>query len=72
MGSPGGEGPTPVSFRAMRWTCHVCGQERPDAKIAVHSTLHTVNGVTAQENIRYCVDNIECAAKAAEITFLGE
>lgn len=54
------------------WKCHVCGQERPDDKIAVHSRSRPVgtNGIVFQENIRYCNDRVMCIEGAGEISFL--
>lgn len=54
------------------WTCHVCGRERPDARISVHSTKRIVNGVEIQENVRFCNDSPACAEGAKEITWLKE
>ena len=48
------------------WTCHVCGKERPDEKISVYTrTFHKKSGVSYTENVRYCNDNPECEAGAA-------
>ena len=45
------------------WTCHICGEERPDAQISVYSKPRDFGGgVIAQENIRYCNDREECRA----------
>lgn len=40
------------------WTCHACGDARPDELIAVRSVI-VAGGV--QHNRRYCVDRPECA-----------
>lgn len=43
------------------WTCHVCGDERPDEKVAVAKHKHTYpTGVEIEENVRYCSDRAEC------------
>lgn len=47
------------------WTCHICGERRPDDKISVVSKPVVLNGrVVGEQNIRYCNDNPECAEKA--------
>jgi len=57
----------------LTWTCHICGRERPDDKVSVVSKPLTFDGkVIGQQNIRYCNDNPECAAAAAEYSFLKE
>lgn len=58
-------------FSDLTWTCHVCEDERPDENIAVYSRKVTRNGVTFQENIRYCSDRPECAKGARTKTFLS-
>lgn len=47
-------------FDSMTWTCHVCGDERPDAKISV--AKHPLG--IAVVNVRFCNDRPDCAAKA--------
>jgi hypothetical protein len=45
------------------WTCHVCGQERPNDKISVATgSIPELPG--AEINIRYCNDNLVCETKA--------
>ncbi len=48
----------------LTWTCHVCGDTRPDAKVSVFSRdISKRMGLpegTAQENIRYCNDRDSC------------
>ncbi|MBA7648703.1 hypothetical protein ES703_56491 [subsurface metagenome] len=57
----------------LTWTCHICERERPDAKISVVSKPLIINGKTVgQQNIHYCNDNPECAAAAAEYSFIKE
>ena len=54
-----------MPIEGLTWTCHVCGQERPDEKISVYSKPLFINGVRCgEENIRYCNDNPECMMKA--------
>lgn len=53
-------GTVSIDFHNMTWTCHVCGDERPDDKISV--AKHPLGIATV--NVRYCKDRPECAAKA--------
>lgn len=48
----------------LTWTCHFCGDVRPDEQIGVVSKLKTIVGVTMKENRRYCLDRGECEARA--------
>ena len=50
------------------WKCHVCGDERPDAKISVCKVPFDMAGVQATQNIRYCNDREDCTAKAPTIS----
>jgi hypothetical protein len=57
----------------LTWSCHACGEERPDDKIAVYTRVRSIEnagGATFSENIRYCVDRPDCAAKAQQISFI--
>ena len=54
------------------WTCHVCGKERPDAKISVYSRTVQKGTVGITENVRYCNDNPECEAGAEKVSWLGD
>ncbi len=57
----------------MTWKCHVCNEERPDAKISVLKTTWELagrEGIPVQQNVRYCNDRWECEAGAATISFL--
>jgi hypothetical protein len=51
----------------LTWTCHVCGEERPDARISVFTTdvsaLFGLPAGTVKENVRYCNDRPECVAQ---------
>lgn len=41
------------------WTCHICGDERPDVRISVYS--FPIDGLpNATRNVRYCNDRPEC------------
>lgn len=63
--------PIPVT-----WTCHVCGETRPDAQISVFhrdvSAVYQLKRGTIINNIRYCNDNPECARRAAGARSLEE
>lgn len=53
--------------RTMTWTCMCCGDERPDAAIAVayrplKGMEHMFPG--ARVNVRFCADRPACAAHA--------
>jgi hypothetical protein len=56
----------------LTWTCHICGQERPDDKISVEQHKVRMPGTNQQvmENVRYCNDKAECANAAPEFSFL--
>jgi hypothetical protein len=56
----------------LEWTCHVCGELRPDDKINVYSRVSTRFGVELTENVRYCNDKPDCFEKAKVVTFLPE
>ena len=44
------------------WTCHVCGDLRPDAMIVVRRRAASLAGTGTQvvQNIRYCSDRPAC------------
>jgi hypothetical protein len=54
------------------WTCHICGKERPDDKISVHTSKfkHGEDGIEITQNVRYCNDNPDCYMKAKDHSFL--
>jgi len=56
-----------------RWTCHVCGKERPDAEIAVAkrdvgAEYGLPEGIMTL-NVRHCADDPDCAEKAKTWNF---
>lgn len=62
-----------MAYLSETWTCHVCGDRRPDERISVHkSEREFVWGTTVTENVRYCNDRPACREGAATITFLSE
>jgi hypothetical protein len=50
--------------QTLTWTCHVCGDERPDGQISVVSEMFTIGGAEGQVNLRYCNDRAGCASRA--------
>jgi hypothetical protein len=57
----------------LTWTCHVCGDERPDEKIHVYVRERvTTLGVRFRENVRYCADRRECIDGAPTVFFVPE
>lgn len=56
----------------LTWTCHICEEERPDAKISVLSKDLGIPGVVAQQNIRHCNDKQSCIEGAKEFSFIKE
>lgn len=52
----------------ITWTCHICGEERPNDKISVLSTdLSAEYGFppgTVQQNVRHCNDDVRCCDRA--------
>lgn len=54
----------------ISWTCHFCGDLRPDARISVYTRRHDRQGLSVEENIRYCNDRPACEAGAREIRWL--
>lgn len=49
------------------WTCHVCGDYRPDELIAVVSSKRMVGGVEMTQNVRYCIDRPDCVRGALDV-----
>lgn len=56
----------------LTWTCHVCGEERPDERISVFSSTQTIPGTdaTMTQNVRYCNDRPACVEGAKTINFM--
>lgn len=52
------------SYGFPTWTCHSCGDERPDALIAVLTYPLAGFGGMAERNWRYCKDRPACLEKA--------
>lgn len=53
-------------LKDMTWTCHVCGDERTDAKISVAKYKgkrgKLAYGIPVGYNVRFCNDRPECEA----------
>ena len=60
----------------LTWTCHICGERRPDACISVHtkdiSAKYKLSPGAVKENIRHCNDKIECINSAPTFEFVKE
>lgn len=53
------------AVKGITWTCHVCGDLRPDDKISVAKHVHIYPGdFTAEHNVRYCNDREACRTAA--------
>lgn len=46
----------------LTWTCHVCGDERPDEWISVFTDSEPIAGTDAEMtvNVRFCNDRRDC------------
>lgn len=55
-----------MSLADLTWTCHVCGDERPDRAISVAQHVTPIMGGRTHmtRNVRYCNDRESCAAAA--------
>ena len=49
----------------LTWTCHACGEERPDNMIVVAKILVKLRIGQTQMNLRYCFDRPACLRKVA-------
>lgn len=55
---------------ALTWSCHVCAAERPDERISVYSSTHTLpSGVEVTEHVRYCNDRPACIEGARDVSW---
>ena len=62
-----------VFTKPLTWKCHICDEERPDAKISVITKPLVVNGMACgEQNIRYCNDKAECIEGARHKDFFSE
>lgn len=72
--SPGGvlesdRGERKIMFGQLTWTCHICKKTKPDELIGVYSHPVVIADVEATENIRYCLDDPQCAEAAKKFSF---
>lgn len=50
---------------AGSWTCHICGDERPDERISVRQHITNADGgFTVTQNVRYCNDRTHCIVES--------
>ena len=63
-----------MTFDMGSWTCHVCGEDRPNEKVSVLKTDHSkewnLPPGTVMQNVRYCNDNPACIEGAKDISFI--
>ncbi len=63
------------SIGELTWSCHICGEERPDARISVVKTdtsdQYGLPLGTVEQNVRYCNDNPDCRQKAQHKQLIG-
>lgn len=61
---------------SLTWRCTICGKERPDKYISVHtrdsSSKYKLPPGTMKENIKYCSDNPICKQKAMDFSYFKE
>lgn len=58
-------------MRELTWSCHVCGDVRPDERISVYKReTVTRTGVRVIENVRFCNDRPACVEGAPSVRFL--
>lgn len=56
-------------MEGLTWTCHICGDERPDALISVRKVPAEMGGVNFEQNVRYCNDRPACAEASKTYSF---
>jgi hypothetical protein len=56
-----------LDLSKLTWTCHVCGDERPDAQISVAKFHARPRRVAIGFNVRHCNDRAQCAAGAEAV-----
>ena len=56
--------------KGLTWVCHICKEERPDAKISVLTKPLMFEGKQlGRQNVRYCNDKPSCLEGAKEFEF---
>lgn len=56
----------------ITWTCHICGDERPDSLISVYQTRAPMPGrpdYPVTQNVRFCNDRPQCRDGATRFSF---
>lgn len=61
---------TGTPYDGLWWTCHICGDPRPDVRISVQLHDRLLRGVSYTESVRYCNDRAACRAAARTFRFL--
>jgi len=62
-----------MDINNLTWTCHICGEERPDNKISVFTSPLIMRGIRmGEQNVRYCNDNPDCIEKSKTFSFIKE
>lgn len=60
-----------VGGSALHWTCHVCGEYRPDAVMGVLTThWRSPVGIPVTQHVRYCKDRPACVNDAPAVRWL--
>jgi hypothetical protein len=52
------------------WSCHVCGEIRPDERISVYSKEVEINNIKIKQNVRYCNDRPACVEGASHVDWM--
>lgn len=58
----------------LTWTCHICGERRPDALIGVVTTVweHPAEHIPVTQHVRYCTDRPACVAAAPSVRWFPD
>lgn len=59
-----------IDWENLTWTCHVCGEERPDRFISVFTTQVLFGEIPIKQNVRHCNDRTECIEGAKNIQWV--
>jgi hypothetical protein len=61
------------AFDHLSWKCHICGENRPDARISVRSTPLIINDMeVGSQNIRYCNDKQSCIEESKTFSLIKD
>ena len=62
-----------MNLSDITWTCHICGERRPDNKISVFtSEVDRGFGIVITQNVRYCNDKDTCIEAAKTFSHFEE